>query len=185
MCWRRTLKILIQKKNVTYYHFYHKPIDMSPFISACVASEVVEDVMTLFNKSQLWLYYEAYTTFLGITVYTLYAAVMSRQSLKHCTNETDSSACSFMPTQVQLHSRADSLRHGGTKWPVWHCRKTVAYYVSGDNRWKTTLLLRWNVKINARQSSTNAHTHCSHSSWWPVLGWVTTKEDYPLLWVDA
>ena len=32
---------------------------------------------------------------------------------------------------------------------------------------------------------TRTHTHCTHISWWSVLGWVTTKEDHPLLWFDA
>ena len=32
---------------------------------------------------------------------------------------------------------------------------------------------------------TRTHTHCTHISRWSVLGWVTTKEDHPLLWFDA
>ena len=48
---------------------------------------------------------------------------------------------------------------------------------------KITLLPRWTAIINTRQSSTRTHTlpHCTHNSWWLVLGWVTTKEDHPHL----
>ena len=69
-----------------------------------------------------------------------------------------------------------------------HCRNTVAYDVSGDNGKKNYLVTkmdRYNKCQTKQYTRTHAHTHCTHISWWSVLGWVTTKEDHPLLWFDA
>ena len=57
---------------------------------------------------------------------------------------------------------------------------TVTCNVSGDN-W----LPRWAAISNTWRSSTHTLTHRTHNSWWPVLGRVTTKDDHPLLWLDA
>ena len=59
-------------------------------------------------------------------------------------------------------------------WPV------MSAVITGK---KNTLLPRWTAIINSGQSSTRTHTlpHCTHNSWWLVLGWVTTKENHPRL----
>ena len=81
-----------------------------------------------------------------------------------------------MPIEVQLPGGQSPARRD-LKWSVWHCRNTVAYDVSGDNAYKITLLPRWTAIINDRQSSTHAHTHCTHISWWSVYvaGWPPRK----------
>jgi len=41
-----------------------------------------------------------------------------------------------------------------------------------------SLLSRWADIMNTRL---NSYTHCTKHRWWLVLGWVTTKEYYPLI----
>ena len=44
---------------------------------------------------------------------------------------------------------------------------------------------RYNKYQTKQYTHTHTLTHCTRSSWWLVLGWVTNKEDHQLLWFDG
>ena len=79
-----------------------------------------------------------------------------------------------------------SLAKRDLKWSVWHCR---IYCDLHCQRWQLVknYFVTKTDRYNKYQTKQYTHTltHCAHNSWWPVLGWVTTKEDHPLLWFDG
>ena len=38
--------------------------------------------------------------------------------------------------------------------------------------------------LTKQYTRTYTHVHCTHTIWWLVLGWVTTKEDHPILPIE-
>jgi len=61
------------------------------------------------------------------------------------------------------------------KWSVWHWRNflwpVMSAEITGKNYFVTEAAI-----ISTGQSSTHTHKHTwTHTSWWLVLGWVTTK----------
>ena len=63
---------------------------------------------------------------------------------------------------------------------------TVTCNVRCDNWWKIVASYQDGPRYQIPDKAVHMHTHTytAHTIWWLVLGWVTTKEDHPLLPIE-